>query len=141
MLPLVLFLILAFDVDIRGNTIHNDSVMGSYGKFLVGIGAGFVVFVGAFTLRAIMENLGFPVASATQASAQMLYFMLAGWGMVAFVNHHQKTLRKEVENAKWSASFREKETQRQKDYKDFYKKLAKQCREHLQQIKATFGER
>lgn len=67
---------------------------GSYGKFLVGIGAGFIVFVGAFTLWAIMENLGFPVASAAQVSAQMLYFMLAGWGAVAFVNHLQQRLQR-----------------------------------------------
>ena len=121
--------------------MHNDSVRDSYGKFLVGISAGIMVFTGALTLWAILEHFGFPAASATQASAQMLYFMLTGWGMVAFVSHHQKTLRNQVEGAKESASFWEEETQRQRDYKDFYKKLAKQYREHLQQIKATFGEK
>lgn len=115
--------------------------MEEYGKFLVGIGIGFMVFTGAITLWAILEHFGFPAASAEQVSAQMLYFMLTGWGVVAFVNHLQKRLHKKVEDAKWSASFWERETQRQQDYKNFYKKLAKQYREHLQQIKATFGEK
>lgn len=65
-----------------------------YGKFLVGIGIGFMVFTGALTLWAILEHFGFPVASAEQVSAQMLYFMLTGWGVVAFVNHLQKGLHK-----------------------------------------------
>lgn len=121
--------------------MHNDSVMDSYAKFLVGIGAGFIVFVGAFTLWAIMENLGFPVASAAQVSAQMLYFMLAGWGAVAFVNHLQQRLHKEVEVSEGTADFWRKEEHRQREYKNFYKQLAKEYREHLQQIKATFGEK
>ena len=77
--------------------MHNDSVVDSYGKFLVGIGTGFIVFVGAFMLWVILDNLGFPVASAQQASAQMLYFMLTGWGAVSFVSHLQKGLHKKVE--------------------------------------------
>lgn len=121
--------------------MHNDSAVDSYGKFLVGIGAGFIVFVGAFTLWAIMENLGFPVASAAQVSAQMLYFMLAGWGAVAFVNHLQQRLHKEVEVSEGTADFWRKGEHRQREYKNFYKQLAKGYREHLQQIKATFGEK
>lgn len=119
----------------------HDSVMGSYGKFLVGIGAGFIVFVGAFMLWAILDNLGFPVTSEQQASAQMLYFMLTGWGVVAFTNHLQKGLHKKVEVSEGTADFWRKEEQRQREYKNFYKQLAKQYREHLQQIKATFGEK
>lgn len=121
--------------------MHNDSVMDSYGKFLVGIGAGFIVFVGAFMLQAILENLGFPAASAEQVSAQMLYFMLTGWGVVAFVNHLQKLLHKRLEVSKGTIDFWLKEAHRQREYKNFYKQLAKQYREHLQQIKATFGEK
>lgn len=115
--------------------------MEDYDKFLVGIGAGSVVFGGAFTLWAILENLGFPMASATQASAQMLYFMLTGWGVVAFVSHLQKLLHKKVEVSEGTADFWMKEEHRQREYKNFYKGLAKQYREHLQQIKATFGEK
>lgn len=112
--------------------------MEGYGKFLVGIGAGFMVFTGACTLWAILEHFGFPGASATQTSAQMLYFMLTGWGVVAFVNHLQKRLHKKVEIADGTADFWRKEEYRQREYKNFYKKLAKQYGEHLQQIKATF---
>ena len=121
--------------------MHNDSVMDSYGKFLVGIGAGLIVFVGAFMLWAILENLGFPAASAEQVSAQMLYFMLTGWGAVSFVSHLQKGLHKKVEVSEGTADFWRKEEQRQREYKNFYKQLTKQYREHLQQIKATFGEK
>lgn len=121
--------------------MHNDSVMDSYGKFLVGIGTGFIVFVGAFMLWVILDNLGFPVASTQQVSAQMLYFMLTGWGAVSFVSHLQKGLHKKVEVSEGTADFWRKEEQRQREYKNFYKQLTKQYREHLQQIKATFGEK
>ena len=121
--------------------MHNDSVMDNYGKFLVGIGTGFIVFVGACMLWAILGNLGFPVASAQQASVQMLYFMLTGWGVVSFVSHLQKGLHKKVEVSEGTADFWRKEEQRQREYKNFYKQLTKQYGEHLQQIKATFGEK
>lgn len=115
--------------------------MEEYGKFLVGISIGFTVFTGALTLWAILEHFGFPGASAEQVSAQMLYFMLTGWGAVAFVNHLQKGLHKKVEVSEGTADFWRKEEQRQREYKNFYKQLTKQYREHLQQIKATFGEK
>lgn len=115
--------------------------MEDYGKFLVGIGAGFIVFVGALTLWAIMDDLGFPVASTASASVQMLYFMLTGWGVVAFVSHLQKLLHKKVEVSEGTVDFWMKEEHRQREYKNFYKQLAKQYGEHLQQIKATFGEK
>lgn len=115
--------------------------MDFQGKFLFGVSVGTIVWATSILIMMVFDQFGFPALSIHHLGAQMVYFMLTGWGMVAFVNHHQKTLSKEVENAKWSASFWEKETQRQKDYKDFYKKLAKQYREHLQQIKATSGEK
>ena len=115
--------------------------MEGYGKFLVGISTGFIVFVGACMLWAILDNLGFPAASAQQTSAQMLYFMLTGWGAVSFVSHLQKGLHKKVAVSEWTADFWRKEEQRQREYKNFYKQLTKQYREHLQQIKATFGEK
>lgn len=115
--------------------------MEEYGKFLVGIGIGFMVFTGALTLWAILEHFGFPAASAEQVSAQMLYFMLTGWGAVSFVSHLQKGLHKKVEVSEGTADFWRKEEQRQREYKNFYKQLTKQYKEHLQQIKATFGEK